>query len=192
MPLWTAGIVLYVVLALPVSRALLESGMAGHMLVQLPLLALSGYWTASGLPKRVREGVQRWNAYGITGAMIALFTALFWMLPRSLDAAVDSAAYEIIKFLILPLLLGMPLQLSWHPLTAIGRGLLWSNFVAMLWVLAWLYLAAPVRVCNSYLLDEQTLVGWLLFGIGCLIAAGLTVRAFVGAGSDEAARPRWR
>jgi hypothetical protein len=179
-PLPTAGIVLFALLAVPLSRQWLESHMAGHMLVQIPLLAVSGYWLAGAIPQAAVETLRPWNRFGITGALVAIVTALFWMLPRNLDATIDSGTFEVFKFASLPLLVGVPLRLSWRSLTAIGRGLIWSNFVAMLWVLAWLYLAAPVRVCNSYLLNEQALVGRLLAIIGFLLAAALAVRAFTG------------
>ncbi len=158
--------------------------MAGHMLVQIPLLVLCGVWFASTVPAWMRQVVQEINAYGLTGLALMLVTSLFWMLPRHLDAALEEPFYELMKFITLPLLIGIPLQLSWKPLTAIGRGLVWSNLVAMLWVLSWLYLAAPVRVCNNYLIDEQTLVGKTLLFLGFLIAAVLAVRLFISTTPD--------
>ena len=179
MRLTTAGLLLFGTLALPSMRATLEQSMPGHMLLQIPLLVLSGLWLASGLPPEVKRLIQRVNTYGVTGLALIVVTALFWMLPRHLDAALDEPAYEVAKFLMLPLLVGLPLHLSWRRLTVIGRGLVWSNLVAMLWVLSWLYLAAPVRVCNNYLIDEQTLVGRLLLLLGFLIATVLAVRPFI-------------
>ena len=181
----TAGLLLFGMLALPPMRTALEQSMLGHMLVQIPLLVVSGYWLASGLPPYLRERMQLANAYGITGLALMVVTALFWMLPRHLDAALEEPLYELAKFLTLPLLLGIPLQLSWKRLTIIGQGLVWSNLVAMLWVLAWLYLVAPVRVCNNYLLDEQTLVGRSLLVLGFLLAAVLAVRPFISSRSSS-------
>jgi hypothetical protein len=173
------GLGLLLLLALPWSRQTLEAGMPGHMLAQLPLLALCGCLLAGFLPPRARARLQAWNAFGITGITLAAATALFWMLPRSLDAALDAPGSELAKFLSLPLLLGLPLRLSWRRLTALGRGLVLSNLVAMLWVLAWLYLAAPVRVCSNYLRDEQALVGWGLLGLGSVVALWATGRLFI-------------
>lgn len=173
------GLLLLCTLALPPMRTVFEQSMAGHMLLQLPMLVLGGIWLASGLPAVVKRKFQAANRYGLTGMATVLVTALFWMLPRHLDAALDDPVYEAAKFLMLPLLVGIPLKLSWRRLTAIGRGLVWSNLVAMLWVLAWLYLAAPVRVCNNYLIDEQTQVGQVLFLLGILIATGLAIRPFI-------------
>ncbi len=175
----SGGLLIFGVLAVPPMRLALEQTMVGHMLLQLPLLVLCGILIGQGLHVRVRGLLQAANGYGVTGLVLAIVTALFWMLPRHLDAALEEAGYEAAKFISLPLLIGIPLQLSWHRLTAIGRGLIWSNLVAMLWVLSWLYLAAPVRVCNNYLIDEQTLVGRILFSLGALIAAALAIRAFI-------------
>jgi hypothetical protein len=172
------GLGLPVLLSLPPARHALEASMPGHMLVQFPLLVASGYLLTPLLPVRVREGIQAWNAFGIAGITLATATALFWMLPRNLDATLTDPWLELGKFLSLPLLLGLPLRLSWQPLTALGRGLVLSNLVAMLWVLAWVYLAAPARVCNNYLLDEQTLVGRSLLVIGCAVALSAGLRPF--------------
>ncbi len=174
-----AGLLLFGGLSLPPIRGVLEQSMAGHMLVQIPLLVLCGVGFASTLPAWLRQVIQEVNAYGLTGLALMLVTSLFWMLPRHLDAALEEPLYELAKFITLPLLIGIPLKLSWKPLTAIGRGLVWSNLVAMLWVLSWLYLAAPVRVCNNYLIDEQTLVGRILLLLGFIIAAVLAVRPFI-------------
>ena len=173
------GVAVFGLLSLPPIRGALEQSMVGHMLVQIPLLVLCGVWFASAIPMGPRQVLQEVNAYGLTGLALILVTSLFWMLPRHLDAALEEPLYELAKFTMLPLLIGIPLQLSWKPLTAIGRGLVWSNLVAMLWVLSWLYLAAPVRVCNNYLIDEQTLVGRILLLLGFIIAAVLAVRPFI-------------
>ncbi|SCZ49053.1 hypothetical protein [Thiohalomonas denitrificans] len=184
------GLLLFGILALPPIRHAFEQTMAGHMLLQIPLLVLSGVWIGRGLPPGTRKALQAMNGYGVTGLALVVITALFWMLPRHLDAALEGTAYEIGKFLSLPLLVGIPLQLSWRRLTAIGRGLVWSNLIAMLWVLSWLYLSAPVRVCNNYRIDEQALVGQILLLLGFVVATALTVRAFIPSRpSGLAARP---
>ena len=187
------GLLLFGMLALPPVRSTLEQTMAGHMLLQIPLLVISGIFVGQGLHVRVRGALQLANGYGLTGLALVVVTALLWMLPRHLDAALTETGYEVAKFISLPLFIGIPLQLSWRRLTVIGRGLVWSNLVAMLWVLSWLYLSAPVRVCNNYLISEQTLVGRLLLALGFLVAAVLAVCAFIpsqpAAATPEPSRP---
>ncbi len=84
---------------------------------------------------------------------------------------------------------GRRLRLSWGALGTIGRGLVWSNAVAMLGVMGWLYLVAPQRVCTSYLLSDQDLLGHGLLAADALLAAALVVRAFLGGPPMADARP---
>ncbi|MBD3619261.1 MAG: hypothetical protein LPK58_08845 [Gammaproteobacteria bacterium] len=193
-----AGIALIVILAPPWMRALLESGMAGHMLLQIPLLVLAGILLAGFVPDRWRARLADCNAYGLSGLLLALLTLGYWMLPRSLDLALESGWAELLKFTTLPLLAGLPLALSWRPLGMIGRGVVWSELVAKLAVLGWLYLEAPVRVCTRYLVADQEQVGQALLVIALLLAVVLTLRAFLfdhgrsGEPAEEEAGPRER
>jgi hypothetical protein len=120
---------------------------------------------------------------------LAVLTLLFWMLPRSLDAALDHSIMEVAKFITLPLLTGLPLYHSWAGLSLIGRGIVWSNFIAMLFVLAWLYLAAPLRICNNYLLNAQEALGWYLFGAGIAAVLFIASRVLFGNAPAVTSRP---
>jgi len=175
---WT-GFCLLAVLALPWVRQGLESAMTGHMLVQIPLLVLAGALVGGGLPASLRRGLAPWNRYGLAGLLLAIFTLAYWMLPRSLDLALESGWAELAKFISLPLLAGLPLRLSWSALGAIGRGVVWSQLVAKLAVMGWLYLEAPVRVCTRYLVSDQEQVGRALLFIALGLGVALTLRAFL-------------
>lgn len=179
----TTGLALWILLAMPPMRSWMEASMVLHMGVQIPLLVVAGVSIGMSILARRPDLGCKWNGYGIAGILTVLFTVLFWMLPRNLDAALNSTAFEITKFLTLPLLAGVPLALSWPRLPLIGKGIVWSNFLAMLFVLAWLYLEAPVRVCNNYLINEQARLGAYLLGAGIVVAAFLAVRVFLGNGS---------
>jgi len=107
--------------------------------------------------------LERFDRHGIATILAALFTLAFWMLPRSLDAA-----------------------LAWPRLPGVARGFVFGNLLSMLAVLGWLYLAAPVRVCNFYLTGDQSLTGK---GLLLLAAAGglyWLVSAFSGGSRQEA------
>lgn len=166
---WLALLAVYALLASPPLRAQLEATMVIHMLVQLPLLAALGAHAAQLLPARLRSRLDDWNGGGLPFTLLALFAAAFWMLPRSLDGALNHGHLELAKFISLPLLVGAPLALSWRRLPVIGRGFIWSNLLSMLVVLGWLYSVAPIRVCTNYLVDQQVLLGRsLLFLAGAL------------------------
>lgn len=180
----------YLLLAVPPLRGWLEAGMVSHMLVQLPLLVGLGAAAVAWLPAGWRRRLDGCNAAGLPLTLLAVFAAAFWMLPRSLDAALNGPAMEAAKFLSLPLLVGMPLALSWHRLPVIGRGFLWSNLISMLVVLGWLYSAAPVRVCTNYLVDQQQLLGRSLLLLALGLALWLAGRVLFGGGPGHAVQGR--
>ncbi len=166
---------LIALLALPALRAWLEASMTTHMLVQMPLLAAAGFVVVRGLAPERRGRLRYWAGGPWPLVLAALFASSYWMLPRALDAALVDPWVEAAKFISLPLLVGAPLALAWERLGSIARGFVWTNFLSMLAVLGWLYIAAPVRVCNSYLESAQDDAGrwmvWLAIGgfIGWLI-----------------------
>lgn len=168
------GLGLIMLLALPWTRHALESVMILHMLVQIPLLAVAGALTAKALAPRWRATLETWNENGISGILMAAIVSSWWMVPRALDAALASPAMELAKFISLPLFVGAPLALSWSRLGAMGRGFVVANVLPMWAVVGWLYLAAPVRVCNFYLVEDQSVAGMgLLFvSVGLAVTAG--------------------
>lgn len=186
---WLAPLAVYALLAAPPLRVLLESVMAAHMLVQLPLLAAVGAYAVRLLPACVRRKLDSCNAGGLPFTLLALFAAAFWMLPRSLDGALNHAHLELAKFVSLPLLVGAPLALSWRRLSAIGRGFLWSNLLSMLVVLGWLYSVAPIRVCTNYLVDQQALLGRSLLLLAVALTLLLAGRSFFGGPTPAATAP---
>lgn len=174
-----AAVALVALLALPPLRTWLEAGMAAHMLVQMPLLVAAGAIGARGLPQRLKRGLAAHNARGLPFTLLAGLVSSYWMLPRALDAALADPWVELAKFASLPLLVGLPLALSWRPLGAIGRGFVAANVISMVAVVGWLYIVSPVRICNSYRVDEQALAGWLLVAVAGLLSLAWAAPAFV-------------
>lgn len=153
-------------LATPPLRAWLEADMRLHMLVQFPLLVVAGMLAATGMAPRWRALLARWNRHGITGLLCAALVGMFWMLPKALDDAVAWPWLDAAKYLSLSLGVGVALAVSWRPAGLIGRGLFLGNLLPMLAVVGWLYLVAPVRLCNAYLPDQQAATGSLLVAAG--------------------------
>jgi hypothetical protein len=177
------AVLLVATLALPGMRASLERMMVTHMLVQIPLLALAGAISAGALPVAWRDRIAAWNRGGVSGTMLALIASSWWMVPRALDLALQSPAMEVTKFVTLPLLVGAPLRLSWRPLGAMGRGFVLANVLPMWAVVGWMYVVAPVRICNFYLLDQQILAG------AGLLMASVALSTAVGALAFRETRP---
>jgi hypothetical protein len=119
---------LWLLLGVPFARAWLESSMALHMLVQLPLLAGIGFsigcaWRRSrhdGAMARALGCTQSFNAGGATGIIAASFVMVLWMLPRLLDLARLDAAVDAVKFVTVPAA-GAAVALSWMRLPVIAR-----------------------------------------------------------------------
>lgn len=165
-----AGLAGWALLAVPPVRQGLEATLAGHMAVQLPLLVAAGWLLGSASGPARAGGPRGLNGHGLPGLLAALFTLAFWLLPRSLDAAVQEPAWELAKLVTVPLLAGVPLARSWPRLPPLARAALWANLLPMLWVMGWLYMRSPVRLCNSYLLDQQTLLGVTLWAVAGAVA----------------------
>ncbi len=175
-----AGLLGWFLAALPPVREMLEASLALHVLVQLPLLAAAG-WGLGRVVGPVRPGeLAGFNGAGVPGLLLAAFTTAFWLLPRSLDAALQEPAWEAAKLTTVPLLLGLPLARSWPRLPPLGRALIRANLVPMLAVMGWLYHVAPDRLCNSYLLDQQARLGNGLLAVAAALAVAWTVMALRG------------
>ena len=182
-----AGLLL---LSMPIMREILEASPTGHMLIQMPLLAIFGGLALHLIPDQFRQIIANWDQTGVTRLLLAVFTIVFWMIPRNLDAAIDQPAFEITKFLTLPLFAGLGLAGAWQQIGVVLRAFLKAQFVAMLAFLGWVYVAAPIRICNNYLEDQQQNLGWLLLGSALVLAAQFAAGALFGDGelSRSAAR----
>ncbi|HKH81662.1 MAG TPA: hypothetical protein VKA03_08665 [Methylovirgula sp.] len=161
-------------------RTLLESDMALHMTVQLPLLIGVGFTLATSL----RPHEPRWLAdadwLGIPGLLLVIFATSFWMLPRMLDLALADPWIDLAKFVSLPLLAGLPLGLSWRRMPGLGRAFIWANFIPKLGAIGGLYLAAPTRLCAYYRLDQQAAAGSALIAVAAALGISWFLVVFVG------------
>ncbi len=161
-------------------RAPLEARPVTHMLVQMPGLALIGALLAPPA-----FGAGEWNRGGVAPLLAAVFAASFWMLPRSIDAAVSDPVVDAAKFVTLPLLTGLPLVVGWRRAHPLLRGFLKAQALSMLGILAFLYTHAPVRICNAYLAEDQFRLGIGFVAVAIALAVLWTVPLLVG----EAAPP---
>jgi hypothetical protein len=164
------ALLLPVLLALPPLRAALEASMQLHMLVQFPLLAAAGFVLAGWLPARWAQRLQGWNAYGIGGLLFVALASMLLMIPRLLDLALAQPAIEAAKWAAL-LACGAAWRGSWRRAGLLVQGFFLGNVLPMMAVVGQLYQDSPVRLCNSYLLDDQVRLGQALVVLS--VAAGV-------------------
>ena len=154
-------------LSLPPLRPLIEQSMVWHMLVQMPLLVLSGAMAAAAWAP-ARE--LRWNRFGLTGFMLAQCILAYWMIPALVDRAVVMPSADATKIVSLGLA-GAALRQGYRQAPAavqlffIGYGLP---------MMAWLglYLASTdLRLCNAYSLSSQIHTGRGLVVLSLLAGA---------------------
>lgn len=162
-------------LALPPARGLLESSMTLHMLVQFPLLLAAGWLLARALPAKLRRHAGAWNAHGMTGLLASALVLMVLMIPRVLDLALVDPRIEAAKWIAL-LAGGAALQLSWRSAGLLVQGFFLGNLLPMTAAAGQLYLDAPVRLCNAYLLDDQVRLGQGLVLLSLLAAAAFIAR----------------
>lgn len=163
--IYMAALLFLTLLVAPL-RHVLEASMTAQMLAQIPLLILVGWLLRSAVPERMRAVIANWNSYGITGLLLALLSIAYWMLPRALDAASSDPFAATLKYLTLPLLVGLPLSLSWPRMNFIVKGVLLVEFIAMFFRLGWLYMTSPTRLCSNYLIGDQQRLGQYMLIIG--------------------------
>jgi len=148
-----------IILACITLRPFAETDPVVHILVQLPVLAIAGYVLS---PRKV---VRPATAIALT--VVAVTATAFWMLPRSIDLAVANGWADAVKFVTVPVCIGMALSMAWPNLPDLVRPFLKAQVLSMLGVLGFVYLHAPIRICNAYLQSDQERLGF-----GFLFVAG--------------------
>lgn len=154
-------------------RQWLEATMFRHMMLQLPLIVLTGWLLARPLPIS-----GRWAAidrYGLTSLTALLFISAYWMVPRALEQSLDQSGAEAAKFASL-LLAGALLPAALRRSRPVIQLFYLGNFCWMCAFAGMQYQDMPQRLCNAYALDDQLLTGVGLVGWSILIAIAWCLR----------------
>src|SRR5690625_744824 len=164
------GLILFIFLALPPVVSLSESIMTIHMHMQMPLLAVAGMLMTPLFKQMFPQFFARWNKDGIPGILLVLIVIGYWLIPRAMDDALMSFPVEVFKFIIWPLLVGVPLFDSWGKLSDLWKNITLITLAIVYFIMAGVYIFAPDQLCNNYLIVEQRTLGWaFLFIALCLI-----------------------
>ncbi|RFB18265.1 hypothetical protein DZB84_04960 [Bacillus sp. HNG] len=174
------GLLLLLFVSFPYVRVLLEESMVGTMFIQYPLLVGGGYFLAKGFPIKWRSFLLYFNQNGLAGIIVIFSIGGFWMLPRAMDAALNDPYMEAAKYISLSLIVGVLLYYSWHLLGPISKSFIWANLISKIFVMSWLYLVIPARLCNNYLVSAQQQLGKALLILGLVICILFIGRVFIG------------
>lgn len=145
-------LILAIGLSLPQVRHLIESSMAVHMLVQMPLLIFAGYSfdiTKQKVSYKLNTSAAQW--------LWIYLTTMFWMLPISLDKALIYPVWDIFKILTL-LITGIVLKVVFQSHRLLALFFIGST-VMMLFFAGFNYQQSDVRLCNAYLIESQKITG---------------------------------
>jgi len=173
------GLLLLLVLALPPVANLLESIMVVHMHMQMPLIVFAGFLMGKFFQLRFPSLFQTWNHNGVPGILLFSIILVYWMIPRTMDDALTMTSVEVFKFISLSLLAGVPLRDSWNKLTSSIKNVVYISFTIIFTGMGWLYIYAPVQLCNNYILVEQITLGWAFITTAICFVIYLLYRTFV-------------
>ena len=144
-------------------RHAIESRMLLHMLVEFPLLTVSGW----ALIKVWRPAANSFDEQGLLCITALLCVSAFWMIPLALDMSLLSAPVQCAK-LASWWLCGALLARSGSHLSPEACVFLFGN-LAWMWATAGLlYQDEEQRLCVNYLIDDQLWTGRALVGLAVL------------------------
>lgn len=183
-------------IVLVATRDVSEATMQRHMLVQLPMMFAAGLLLASSIVPSIetREGgswdarVRPWNVQGIAGLLLAGGVVMAWMVPRALDAAVESVFVDAIKMVSL-VSAGVIAWHSWRAASALVRTFVVGNVAWMMATFGMLLLDTPVRVCANYGTSDQRVTGIAMIILTVAAVAATAIRALFFPMSRSAPHP---
>ena len=170
----------------PPVDSFLDGSMSRHMLLQMPLLVVLG--CAGGLIWPLPR--LQFASLGLSAIIFAMGSMVFWMLPRSLDAAVTNTWVDQVMHLNM-LTVGCFLLLSLPRMPFQAKMVFGVYSLAMALTAGVVYMTAVVPVCTTYSLQHQNEAGALLLWLCGAIFIVLLGRgafllsAFSDTGADE-------
>lgn len=157
----------------------LTQRMITHMLVQIPLIFISGAcaWTAwrvassqrtDSLFARVQCVLRPFNAYAVPTLLAASLILGYWMIPKALDDVLLHRSMFVAKFISL-FVAGALFSKGWHQANVVIKLFFVGNFCWMAAIVGMLYQEQPMRVCNFYLQNDQDYTGIALVWLAVLL-----------------------
>lgn len=154
-------------LSLPPLEPWFEATMRRHLLLLLPALLLLGGWAGYAPGRRAGVGPRT-----LAELAFGLGAIGFWMIPRSLDAAVSLPGVDHLLHLSI-FAAGAALARSVPSLPFALQMTLGVNAIAMLGAMGVVYRSVPWLVCATYDLGQQRLVGAALLRLAPVLWVAL-------------------
>jgi len=149
-------------------RIYLEQSMFVQMVIQLPILFISGALISeTKLVTQFFSTIKVIDVYGLTSFMVAQVILVYWMLPISIDRAVVIPwvdGVKIISMIIAGICVGQALQKAPQTVQLFFIG----YFTAMMIWLGLYFATTEVRLCNVYSLSSQHFTGY-----GLVVMSGM-------------------
>jgi hypothetical protein len=175
-----------VAFSVPPLRMIIEQNMAWHMVFQMPLLVVGGWFMFSRASNRQEnlksvpwfDAVASLNQFGLTGFLLVTVAFSYWMLPLALDKAIVQPVADLIKITTL-VLSGVVLRESFHRAPVVVQLFFMAYWSSMLVWLGAYFTTTDLRLCNVYSLETQYTAGKGLIalgiGVGTLLIAKIVV-----------------
>ena len=167
----STGLVFITLCLLPPIALAFESSMVAHMLIQLPLLGISGAMLLVS-DSKLFNAADKYDPHGAIALVVGSGWLLYWMLPMNLDFASTDASYRILKLISVPLGIGLCFRWVWIRANTIVRIVVLFEAWAGVARLGLLYLESPEQLCSNYLIGEQQVVGKVLLAVALLTGLG--------------------
>ena len=152
-------------LSVPPFRVIIEQSMFMQMVIQMPLLFISGACLNTfSIPKKISQNLASWNIFGLTGFMLAQMILMYWMLPISVDRAVVMPLVDVAKVLTM-IVAGFFVGDALHKSPAALQLFFIGYFAAMMIWLGMYFIYTDMRLCNAYSLNSQYWTGYGLCAI---------------------------
>ena len=162
-------------LSVPPGRSLIEQSMAWHMVVQMPILFVGGWFLMVGARDLSKRSPRSWNQFGLTGFITAQFIITYWMLPISIDRAVVMPQVDVFKLLSL-IVSGALVKTSISRSPAVLQ-LFFVGYIVSMLITTGVFLATTERrLCNAYSMESQLSAGYGVVALGIALACAWAFR----------------
>lgn len=155
-------------LSIPPLRIYLEQSMFVQMVIQIPILFISGALISE--TKRIKQFfsfIKFVNVYSLTSLMLAQMILVYWMLPISIDRAVVIPWVDALKVFSM-LFAGVCVGQALHKSPLAIQLFFIGYFTAMMIWLGLYFATTELRLCNVYSLSSQHMTGY-----GLIVISGM-------------------